>query len=64
VCKLYLHEQVWVCVRVDSAPPGADCPPPPDLACFVYDEEEGEFFYWGPNSILRLTKAAVEPRRW
>jgi hypothetical protein len=50
-------EQVWACVRVDSAPAGAVCPSPPDLACYVYDEEKGAFSYWGRNSALRLTIA-------
>ena len=48
--------QAWACVRIDSALAGAVCPSPPDLACFVYDEEEGVFIYWGRNSALRLTK--------
>ncbi len=51
------NAQAWACVRIDSAPAGAVCPPPPDLACFVYDEERGAFAYWGRNSALRLTQA-------
>ncbi len=56
-------EQAWVCVHVNSAFAGAGCPLPPDLACYVYNEEEGTFAYWGRNSILRLTEAIVRLRR-
>ncbi len=58
-------QQAWVCVLVESANAGAgsSCPSPPDLACFVYNEEEESFVYWGRNSVLRLTKAIVKPRR-
>ncbi len=59
-------QQAWVCVLVKSANAGAGCPSPPDLACFVYNEKEESFVYWGRNSVLRLTNAIVErlePRR-
>jgi hypothetical protein len=63
--NLTAHWQAWACVRVDSAPPGTVCPSPPDLACFVYDEEKGAFYFWGPNSALLFTKAtaAAKPLR-
>ena len=55
--------QAWACVRVYSPPAGAVCPSPPDLACFVYDEEERAFSYWGRNSALHLTKAIQRTRK-
>ncbi len=58
---LFQPVQAWACLRVGSAPAGAVCPLPPDLACFLFDEEEGTFSYWGRNSVLRLVKA-TQPR--
>ncbi len=54
------YAQVWACTRVDpGSSSAAACPSPPDLACFIYDEEAAIFVYWGPNSALRLVTLAA-----
>ena len=44
--------QVWMCLKNTFEDPY--CPSPPDLACYVFNEEEKTFIYFGPNSYFRL----------
>ena len=47
--------QVWVCLLHNFT--AAECPSPPDRACFVWIEPDRTFAYWGRNSYLSLVRA-------
>ncbi len=48
--------QVWMCLSQNFSE--AECPSPPDLACYVFNEAIRAFIYYGPNSYLRLVSWA------
>jgi hypothetical protein len=45
--------QVWVCVLDPNLPPSCGGGVG-GVACYVFDEAVERFFYWGPNTVLRL----------
>lgn len=45
--------QVWVCLLYNFT--AAECPSPPDRACFVWIEPARSFAYWGRDSYLHLS---------
>jgi hypothetical protein len=62
--------QVWMCLLEPSLPAGCgggntgvygDPLPGRGLACYVYNEPEQRFVFWGPNSLLSLVDPALVP---
>jgi hypothetical protein len=50
----WCRAQVWVCLLHNYT--AAECPAPPDRACFVWIEPARSFAYWGRNSYLNLVR--------
>ena len=48
---------VWACLlrRFDRS----ECPSPPNLACYTYNETSKLFSYWGPNDRVQLVETSL-----
>jgi hypothetical protein len=58
------HFQVWICLLEARLPTFCRGTSPKDLACYVYNEEDHQFVYWGPNYFLHLVGLEKIPNAW